>query len=178
MILYTILAYVFTLVFGSIFAYYLLNPLGLLVYLLIWLDALVLPRFVVAETFGFELVSLSGIIAGLAFGPLIGFGFVLVGIPAIVTTLRSIASFSIQPVWPNFHVLAISLSAVTAGLLRSHIPLIPLVLISIIFKHFLVNMFNLRTDGEITFAASIINTVFTAAAIVLLNQMGIVNFLM
>lgn len=170
---YEYLAYLFTLVFGGIFAYFLLNPLGLLVYLLLWVDILILPKFFISGVLGFELISLSAIASGIALGPGYGFLFALLGIPLIVTLTRSIVNFNIIPALPNFDILIIALSAVISGILKSHIPFVPLIFISILFKHFIINMVNVKMGSEITYLPSILNIGFTIAFALLIERMGL-----
>lgn len=172
---YQYLAYLFTLIFGGIFTYFLLNPLGLLVYLLLWVDSFVLPRLFISGVLGFELISLSAIISGIALGPWYGFLFVLFGIPLIVSSIKSIVNWNVIPVLPNFDVLIIALVAVVAGALKSQIPFVPLIFISILFKHFIINMVNAKMGNEITYMPSALNIGFTVAFTLAIERIGLLD---
>lgn len=172
---YEYLAYLFTLIFGGLFTFFLINPLGLLVFLLIWSDIIILPRFVISGILGFELISLSAIISGISLGPGYGFLFVLLGTPLIATSIRSIITFNFIYTLPNFDILVIALSAVVAGVLKSYIGFVPLVFIAILFKYFVINMVNVKMGAEITYLPTILNIGFTVAAIIVIEKIGLLG---
>lgn len=174
---YTSLAYGTTFVFGSILSYFYLQPLGLLVYLLIWTDIFLLAKIPVVQSIGFEFQTLAAIIGGVTIGSVSGFLFSLFGIPLLITALVYIVKNSINPRVPNIHYVAMALAAAFAGLLAPFLPLLAVVVLSVLFKQVAFAMLHLRLSFGVNMATSLFNTIFSLLIMLGLERIGFLAFL-
>ena len=173
---YRYIAYFVTLVFGGALAYALLSPLGLLLYLLIWIDVFILPRLYVFQSFGFELQTLAAIIAGIALGALGGFILAL-AIPLLILILQYIvfSSSSLFLRVPNITYISMALSAGFAGLIIGALPFFIVIILSVLFRHIVHAMLNFRISFGTDIISATINTIFSVFFMLLLQNSGLLG---
>ena len=172
---YSKLAQLGTLVFGAVLAYAVLNPLGALVYILIWLDVFVLARILLAQNFGFEFLTLAAIISGISLGPVAGFAFTLIAMPILIMLLTGIAYSTFIPTTPNVTFIAMALAAAFAGLLAPAFAILPVVFVAVLFRHFVHTLFNMKIKFGVMWWTSAINSIFTTGFIFFIGQIGVLS---
>lgn len=166
------LGYLVTLLVGIILSVLLFNPLSALVYVLVWFDILVLARIPLAESIGFELLTLSAIIGGVALGPAGGFLFSLIGIPILAALINAAVFRTFSPRVPSVDFIAMGIAAILASSLIGPFSLFAAVLLAVILKHVIMNAINILMGGGINYV-SIINILFTSFVIIVLKEIGL-----
>ncbi|GEM_PF-4262911 len=169
---YKITVYVLTLVIGSILAY-LINPLIFLVYLLLWIDAMIIANYILTiRTIGFELVTLSGLIAGIALGPIFGFFYSLLLMPLLITILSSMSAKDVIPIYPNVNFVAIAIAAAMIGFLPAQFGFLAAVIVALLFKQITAAVMQAIISGGFGAIFMFINFIFSLGFIYILNQIG------
>jgi hypothetical protein len=167
-----------TLLFGSILAYGFIGPLGVLVYILVWLDTLVIMNMLPAKTVGFELLTLAAIISGIALGPVGGFLFTMIVIPALIYGLYQLVYHYLLTeimIIPNVDFLAMAIASVFAGILITFLPFFFAVLISLLFRYFVLAMINMNIRGSsIDYAYAFMNLLFSYFILVVIQGTGLI----
>lgn len=175
------LIYLGTLVLGIILSYFLINPLAAFVYLLIWIDVLVIARIEFAEMAGIETLTLAAVISGIAFGPVIGFFFSLFGISLVAILLVYLVKKSLTERLPNIYFIGMASAAALSGILITHIPLLAVVAIAVIFKHVVyyainIGIANIGIEHPWDILSLIINVAFSVIFVSVIQQMGLLSY--
>ncbi|MBI1972024.1 MAG: hypothetical protein HYS53_01860 [Candidatus Aenigmarchaeota archaeon] len=166
-------SYGITLLVGVALTALLFNPLAALVYILVWLDILVLARAAFAESIGFELLTLAAIISGLSFGPAGGFIFSIIGIPVLASLINAAVFRAFSPRIPSVDFAAMGIAAGMAGALAASMPFFTAIIIAVIFKHALMNGIRIAMGGGMDYT-SVINILFTAFALAVIKGAGLI----
>ena len=174
---YKLISHGLTLIVGSIVAY-LISPLTFLVFLLIWIDAMLIAHIAGLKQIGFELVTLAGLIGGLALGPIGGFFFSLLGLPLILSVLNSMHYKTLFPIYPNLNFVAIAIAAGIAGALLSPTFFIIAVVIALLFRHIVGAVIDFVVSGGFTsLIFGIINILFSLGFIYFLRIIGLLGLI-
>ncbi|MBI4894902.1 MAG: hypothetical protein HY831_00260 [Candidatus Aenigmarchaeota archaeon] len=170
---YKLTVYALTLIVGSLLAY-LINPLIFLVYLLLWIDAMIIANYILTiRTIGFELVTLSGLIAGIALGPIFGFFYSLLLMPLLITILSSLSAKDVIPIYPNINFVAIAIASAMIGFLPAQFGFLIAVIIALLFKQITAAIVQAVISGGFGAVFMFINFIFSLAFIYLLNVIGL-----
>jgi len=137
-ILKVITIFALSFVIGFVF-FGLLGGMALsIIFAIIWFDKVILNMFVILDNFGIELITMSSIMVGLIYGPVIGFFFGFLVIPLIEGLKPTL--FKLPTDWPPFvpgipH-FTDGIIAVIASFLTG-IPLFFVLMVCLIPKNFL-----------------------------------------
>ncbi len=170
-----------TLFFGSVLSYGFIGPLGLLVYLLVWFDTIILFNVAFAKSIGIDLLTIAAVISGISLGPAGGFLFTIIVIPGLVYGLYLLVySYLLTQdmLIPNVDFLAMALGAVFAGLLAPVFPVFITALVALLFRYFSLALINKATGGSgMDFAYAFFNIIFSYMVLYGLNTTGVLGAL-
>lgn len=174
---YKITVYALTLIIGSVIAY-LINPLIFLAYLLLWIDAMIIANYILTiKSIGFELVTLSGLVAGIALGPIFGFFYSLLLMPLLITILSSLSARDIIPIYPNINFVAIAIASAMIGFLPAQFGFLAAVIIALLFKQITSVIVQLVISGGFGAVFMFINFIFSLGLIYVLNTIGFLSLI-
>ena len=169
---YKLITHGLSLIIGGIISY-LISPLTFLMFLVIWLDAMIISHISGLNSLGFELITLAGLISGLALGPVVGFFFSLLLMPLLLTILKSIDFKTLSLVPPNLNFVAIAIAAALAGFLLSSQIFLVAVIIALFFRHIVSTMIDFVISGGFSIVFSAINIIFTLGFLYAIRTIGL-----
>lgn len=126
------------------------------VYLMLWIDKVIIGKLKIPLEFGIELFSIPAIIVGISYGPAVGFffGFLLIpligGILDITISMVSGAHLldtGSEPLLPSMQSIITGIIAAIAGFLNPLIPFFFIVLVCVIVR-FVINIIKDIIMGE------------------------------
>lgn len=165
-----------TLLIGSLLFLILAGPLGLLFFLLIWIDALVLFDTVFVKVIGIDLITLAAIMSGIALGPVLGFIFGLLVIPGIVLLFVGLVHrYWMIEFLPSMDYLYAGIAAGVAGLLSLFLPFLITVVAAVFLRFIASSIINKNIYGNAGLNFAFINIIFTLVVLMGLNATGILG---
>jgi hypothetical protein len=166
-----------SLFFGLLITILFFGPLSGLVYFILWVDIVYLTNLPLVKTIGFELQTLAAVIGGIALGPVGGFFFAALAIPALYMFLYQLVYHYWLSAVPSVDYLSMGLAAVLAGILISVLPFVVVVLVALFFKYFVLILINLRISGSADYASAFMNILFSFLVLMAIQATGIISYI-
>jgi len=162
-----------TLVIGSLLSLTFLGPLGLVVFLLIWLDTVFLMNYSEVKIIGLDLITLAAVISGIVMGPIFGFLFSMIVLPLLIVGLYLLTYRFLLPGYPNIDFLSLGLAAGLAGIMAPIFPLYVTALAAVMFRFIISILIERRFRGTANYPYAFVNTLVSFFFIFVLNAAGI-----
>jgi hypothetical protein len=165
-----------TLATGILLLYLAGGPLGVLFFILVWVDTLFILKTGFPKAAGIELLTIAAIIGGITFGPVGGFLVGMLAIPIMVLLLFGIVNrYWLIRETPNIDYLYAGIAAATAGLLSGFLPFMFIVIIALAVRFLFSALINKTIFGTASLDYAFVNILFSLLVLFLLNSAGIVG---
>lgn len=164
-----------TLVIGLVVSWLLLGELATFVYFLIWFD-IVFIYTKGAGTIGIDLTTIVAIMYGIALGPVLGFLFASIVLPAMIIVVMFLIWDFDMPII-NVEFIFLGFTAGFAGLIAPFLPLFLTVLLAIAFRFGFSIAVVARFKSRPKIGYYLVNTLVSFMIIMAMNSLGVFSLI-